>query len=270
MIARVASMPMYDMAETRAAHDSLWAGLARNLRAAGVGEVPDTIVHGRPLGELWDDPGLFFSQCCGYDIVNRYAGTLRAIATPRYAAPGCGGADYASVIIVAQANRASDVREMRGTVCAINGLESHSGMNALRALVAPASRGGRFFSEVKITGTHTASIALVRDGGADVAAIDCVTHALIGRYRGEALAGTRVLGWSDPAPAVPYVTRAGLDEDTLARMPAAIVRTFAEPGLSAARDALFLADIEVLPDTAYGRVSEMQTFAARRGYPELR
>ena len=53
-------------------------------------------------------------------------------------------------------------------------------------------------------------------------------------------------------------------------MRAAIVLTFADPTLSAARDALFLADIEVLPDAAYGRISQTQTSAARRGYPELR
>lgn len=267
---RAASMPMYDMPETRAALDSLWAGLARSLRAEGMREVPDRIVHCRPLRELWDDPGLFFSQCCGYDIVNRCAETLRAIATPHFAAPGCSGADYASTIVITEANQASDIRHMRGAVCAVNGLEAHSGMNALRALVADGNRGGRFFSEVKVTGTHAASLALVQNGEADVAAIDCVTHALIARYRGEALAGTRVLGWSDPGPAVPYVTRSGLDEGTLARMRAALVRTFADPGLVAAREALLLAGVEVLPDAAYGRISDMQAFAASRGYPELR
>jgi ABC-type phosphate/phosphonate transport system substrate-binding protein len=68
---------------------------------------------------------------------------------------------------------------MRGTICAVNGRESHSGMNALRALVAPASHAGRFFAEVKVTGTHAASIAMVQSSAADIAAIDCVTHALI-------------------------------------------------------------------------------------------
>ena len=266
---RVASMPMYDMAETREALDALWAGLARELRSEGLAAVPDSVVHGRPLHELWDDPELLFSQCCGYDIVNRYAGALRPVATPRYAAPGCGGADYASVIVVGEASRANDVREMRGAVCAVNGSESHSGMNALRALVAPVSRGGRFFSTVTVTGTHAASIALVQTGAADVAAIDCVTHALIGRYRPQALAGTRVLGWSDSAPGVPYVTRAEFGEDTLSRMRAAIARTFADPDLAGTREALLLAGVEVLPDGAYRRITKTQELAARRGYPEL-
>lgn len=267
---RVASIPMYDMPETCAALDALWAGLARHLRAEGVGEVPDSLVHGRPLSQLWGDPGLLFSQCCGYDVVNRYAATLSPVATPHYAAPGCAGADYASVIVVGEASPATDVLEMRGAVCAVNGHESHSGMNALRALVTPASRDVRFFAAVTVTGTHAASIALVQAGTADVAAIDCVTHALLSRYRGEALAGTRVLGWSDPAPAVPYVTRIGDGEETLARARAALARTFADPSLAAAREALLLGGIEVLPDSDYRRISEMQERAAREGYPVLR
>ena len=240
---RVASMPMYDMPETCAALDSLWAGLARYLRAEGVGEVPETIVHGRSLNDLWGDPRLLFGQACGYDVVNRYAGTLWPVATPHYAAPGCDGAKYVSIIVVGERCDATDIAGMRGAVCAINGPESHSGMNALRALVAPLSSARRFFSAVKVTGTHAASIAMVRDGVADVAAIDCVTHALIWRYCGDALAGTRVLGWSDPAPAVPYVTRAEYGEDTRARMRAALARTFADVNLAAAREALLLAEI---------------------------
>ncbi|MDD9983028.1 MAG: hypothetical protein OXU81_17015 [Gammaproteobacteria bacterium] len=31
---------------------------------------------------------LFFSQCCGYDLVNRYAGKLQPLATPHYGAEG--------------------------------------------------------------------------------------------------------------------------------------------------------------------------------------
>ena len=267
---RVASMPMYDMPETRAALDSLWRGLARNLRAEGVREVPDAIVHGRPLRSLWDDSRLLFSQCCGYDIVNRYAGTLVAIATPHYAAPGYRDAQYASAIVVRESCGADDIAEMRGTVCAVNGFESHSGMNALRALVAPASHSGRFFSAVEVTGTHAASIAMVRERSADVAAIDCVSHALLARYRGKALDGTRVLGRSEPAPAVPYATRAEIGPDVLARMRAAITRTFTDRDLAVAREALLLADVKVLPDTAYRRISEMQTLAAQRGYPALR
>jgi ABC-type phosphate/phosphonate transport system substrate-binding protein len=110
---------------------------------------------------------------------------------------------------------------------------------------------------------------MVQGGAADVAAIDCVTHALLSRYRREVLVGTRVMGWSDPAPAIPYVTRVALGEDTLARSRAAVARAIADPGLAAAREALLIADVEILPGTAYRRITEFQRSAARRGFAKL-
>jgi predicted nucleotidyltransferase len=54
----------------------------------------------------------------------------------------------------------------------------------LRALVAPLGRNGRFFASVPISGTHVDGIAALTNGQADVTAIDCVTYALLERYRG--------------------------------------------------------------------------------------
>ncbi len=266
----VASMPMYDLPELHQAHDALWATLARNLRREGVSDVPDTLVHDRPLGELWSDPKLLFSQCCGYDLVNRYAGKLQPIAVPHYDAPGCKGADYASVVVVAADSKATDVLQMHGAVCVINGPESHSGMGALRALIAPVSDGGHFFSEVKVSGSHAASLEMVRRGEADVAAIDCVTYALIARHRPAAVTGTRTLGRTYQAPAVPYVARANVDHETVARMRTAVFRTFADSNLAAVRRALLLKAIEDVPLLAYGRIAESWDAAAAHGYPELR
>ena len=267
---RVASMPMYDMPEVRSALDTLWAGLVRHLEGEGIPDVPRALVHDRALAELWNDPYLLFSQCCGFDLVNEYAGRLRPIAVPHYDVPGCKGSDYASMVVVAEDSRATDVLQMRGAVCVINGPESHSGMGALRALVAPVSRDGRFFSEVRMSGAHAASLEMVRRGEADVAAIDCVTYALLARYRPAAVAGTRRLGRTYRAPAIPYVTGGQADPDTLARMRAALFRAFADPHLAAARHALFLKDIEALPLSAYDRIAETRDFAVRHGYPDLR
>ena len=267
---RVASMPMYDMPEVRDALDALWSGLAHHLNREGLAEVPDTIVHDCTLSDLWNDPRLWVSQCCGYDLVNRHARALQPIATPHYAAPDCEGYQYTSVVVVTEDLDATDILSLRGAVCAINGRESHSGMNALRALVAPASHNGRFFSSVKVSGTHAASLEMVGRGAADVAAIDCVTYALVERYRPTLLAGTRRLGTTDRAPGIPYVTRCSEDEQTLARMRNALHNTFADPQLAEVRQALLLNDIEVLPPNAYDRIAEFQVLAARYDYPELR
>ncbi len=266
----VASMPMYDMPEVQGALDSLWAGLVGHLRREGLSAVPDHIQHGRNLADLWNDPDLWFSQCCGYDIVRRYAGKLRPVATPHYGAPECKGCDYASSVVVAEDCEANDVLEMFGAICVVNGLESHSGSNALKALVAPRNRDGRFFSEVKVSGTHVASLEMIRRGEADVAAIDCVTYALLESYRPAALAGIRKLGRTYRAPAIPYVTRWDYDDDRVERLRAGIFNAFADPHLITTRQALYLKNIEALPVSTYRRISEFEDYAERLGYPELR
>jgi ABC-type phosphate/phosphonate transport system substrate-binding protein len=260
---------MYDMSEVRSSLDSLWAGLVLHLKRQGLNDAPSQIQHDQNITDLWNDPDLWFSQCCGYDIVRRYDGILRPVATPHYGAPGCDGCDYASNVVVAEDCEADDVLEMFGARCVVNGLESHSGANALKALVAPRNRNGRFFSSVTVSGTHIASLEMIRKGTADVAAIDCVTYALLESYRPEALAGIRKLGRTYRAPAVPYITRCGVDSEKIERFQTAILNAFADPHLTVTRQALYLKNIEILPVSAYQRIVESEDYAERQGYPQL-
>ncbi len=266
----VASMPMYDMPEVRSILDSLWVGLAKHLKREGLHDVPNHILHDHKLADLWNDPNLWFSQCCGYDIVKRYAGILRPIATPHYGAPGCRSADYASIVVVAEDSKASDVLEMAGVTCVVNGLESHSGTNALKALIAPSNRAGRFFSAVKVSGAHIASLRMIQRGEADVAAIDCVTYALLESYSPAALTGIRKLGRTYRAPAIPYITRWDSDGDRVERQQAAVFNAFADPHLKTVRQALYLKNIETLPVAAYKRIQDIEDKAGRMGYAQLR
>jgi ABC-type phosphate/phosphonate transport system substrate-binding protein len=265
----IASMPMYDIPEVRSALDSFWEGMARNFRREGITEVPEKLVHGRAIRKLWNDPGLFISQCCGYDVVNRYADKLVPLAAPRYGVPECRGYLYASVIVVRDDCVVDDVLKMRGAVCVINGPESHSGMSSLRALVAPFNSEGRFFSQVRVSGSHAESIRILRKGEADVAAIDCVTYALLERYRPAALADLRKLGRTHRAPGIPYVTRASVDAVTKARMRTAIALSFVDPRLADVRQALFLKGIDTVRPAAYRRITVFQERATHYGYPVL-
>jgi ABC-type phosphate/phosphonate transport system substrate-binding protein len=264
-----ASLPMYDLPEVRPALAALWAGLARHLAREGVPDVPRALAYGASLDALWSSPDLLFSQCCGYDLLNGYAGALHPLATPCYSAPGCVGPAYASVVIVAENSPARSLEDLRGGVCAINGWSSQSGMSALRAVLAPLSRDGRFFARIEVSGSHRASLAMVARGEADVAAIDCVVHALLVRHRPVAVAGTRPLGQTPQAPAPPFVTGAAAGDATVARLRTALCRAFDDPALEAARADLLLAGIEVLPLAAYYRIKGFERFAARRGYPVL-
>jgi len=264
-----AGLPMYDPPELHAAVDEWWSGLARALRAAGVADVPDRLDRSRAAEALWDAPDLLLAQSCGYPLMRDWAGRLRYVATPCYAAPGCAGAAYCSWIVVGADSPAQAVADLRGARCSINGRNSHSGFNALRALVAPLARDGRFFGAVAISGSHAESLAQVARGEADVAAIDCVTHALLARCRPAVAARTRILARTAGAPSLPYVTRAAASDDLVARLRDGLAAAFADPALAAARAALLLADLAVIPVEDYAGMLAMAEEAAHRGYREL-
>ncbi len=265
----IASLPMYDFPEVRDALDTIWTGFVRHLAREGLSDVPRHLSHERALHDLWTDPNLYVSQCCGYDLINRYAGKLKPLATPRYTAPGCDACSYSSVVIVGEQSNVTELDQLRGGVCVINGSESHSGMNALRALIAPLNRNGRFFSAVKATGTHFDSITLVSRGEADVAAIDCVTYAILSRYRAHALAGTRTLCYTERAPGVPYVTRADIEGDVFDGLQTASRKAFEDDDVRAAGERLFIDGVECLPLSAYAAISKFEERAVRKGYPAL-
>src|SRR5262249_9485478 len=112
-----------------------------------------------------------------------------------------------------------------------------------------------------------ASLQRAAVGAADVAAVDCVTHALVARYQPAALEGTRVLTRTASTPGLPYVTRGDADDDRIARLRAGIQRAFADPQLESARAALLLTAAYVLPLAAYDRIMAIENAAVAAGYP---
>ena len=252
---RVAALGMYDLAEVRAATDTLWTALARALRDVGFADVPDALERDRALHDQWTDPSLLFAQVCGYPLLRSYARALRVVATPCHAVEGCAPGEYRSAIVVGAGARVDRVEDLRGAVAAINEPTSHSGWNALAAHASPAA-----IARTLLTGSHVASLAAVARGDADVAAIDCVTHALLARHRASALEGTRVLGWTVTAPAPPYVTRAATSDEELTKLRAALASVFddAAPAVARAREALLLTGVRVLPADAYERIAAIE------------
>jgi ABC-type phosphate/phosphonate transport system substrate-binding protein len=215
------------------------------------------------------DPRLLIGQCCGYDLIYGFASSVELVATPRYAAPGCDGANYRSFVLVRHDCKADSLEGLRGSVCAINGFNSHSGTNALRALVAPLSQGGRFFSEVKVSGAHVNSLALLHAGEADVMAMDCVLYALLNRHRPRALDGTRVICWSEPVPAPPFITSAATERELSAKLPEMLAAALSDKASQAATASMLLDGVEFLPLEAYSRIVDVEGSALRHGYKEL-
>lgn len=244
-----ASLPWYDLPEIRAQTDRLWRRIAGTLRSHGLEGVPSRLVRSDAYEALWHSPRFLLGQCCGYDLVLPHAARLQPVATPVYAGSRAAPGRYRSLVVVSEACDAAHLGQLRGLRCVVNGATSHSGMNVLRALLAPLSKQGRFFSDVALSGSHEASIAALGDGSADVAAIDSVVFSLLERHRPAALDGLRVLCETPCAGAPPFVTSAATSPQHVERMRAALGEAMADPELAATRRALQLEGIvEFAPD----------------------
>lgn len=264
----IASLPWYDLRELRTVTDALWQRIAAAAARRGL-TAPTSLCREIDHETQWRSARLLLSQACGYDVVFGHRENLRVVATPRYLAEGCVGARYASWIVVAQHAPARQLVDLRGGVCAANQTTSHSGMNALRALIAPLAGGRPFFREVRWCGAHEQSLGLIRQGLADVAAIDCVTHALLARHRPQALHGTRILASTPPAAAPPFVTSSSTNPATRAALRAALHEVMVDPEAAALRAALLLDGVEELPPDAYAPIAALERDARERGYPTL-
>ena len=233
----MASLPMYDWPEIRAATDALWNGLSRHSGFEG------NLQRGK-YDDLWRNPRMEFSQTCGYPFTHEFKGMMNYIATPHYQAEGCSKADYCSVVF---AREPTPLQDFKGKVPAVNSVESMSGMLALKLVFAPVAKIDDFFAAAVLTGSHLASLAEVREGRADVCAIDAVCVALAKRYRPLALEGLVEIAKSPPVPALPFVTRNG----DINRWREALHKTFADPALAAVREALLLKAFSILPEGSY-------------------
>lgn len=259
---------MYDWPEVRWATDALWSALAAALRDRDLA-APDALDRdtGRYAG--WRDPGLLLSQTCGYPYATALRGVVSIVAAPAYTAEGCAGPTYRSAVVVRADDEARGMPDLRGRRAVFNARDSQSGYSALRALAAPLARGGRFFAEATESGAHAASMQAVADGRADCAAVDCVCWAMAEHYRADLASRLRVLAWSPPAPALPFVTAARRPADEVAAIRAALLDTLADPGTADARRVLFLGGAEPVDDAAYDAVLAMEERAVLAGYPAL-
>ena len=254
----VASLGMYDFPWLHAENDALWAVLRRRLGS----QAPVALDRARELRTIWRDPDLLLGQTCGYPLMTELARTVRVVGTPVYGFAGCDGPRHRSFIVVRADDPATDLADLRGRTAAINGWDSNSGMNLLRAAVAPLATGGCFFSEVIVTGAHLQSLAAVRGRAADAASIDCVTYGLAARYCPDLLAGTRVIAPTQAILGLPLITAKGTSDVLLDALRDGFDRILPWAGLGI----LSLARTSVLD---YAPILALERQAVGLGYPRL-
>lgn len=261
-----AALPMYDCAAVREETDALWRGIRDRLRAAGIA-APEGLCRDVAPDQGWVRPDLVLSQTCGLPFVRRLRGKVRLVGAVDHGLPGIAPGHYCSRIVVRRTDLdrgAAVLADYRGRCCAFNAPDSQSGAGAMRHLVLPLLRQGRFFGQSLQSGGHFASIRAVAEGQADIAAVDAATWRLAERHLPQA-AVLAVLTSSDPTPGLPLITaRDG---------PApALFEAFADAlaALTAAqRDAIGIHRIVPRTGDDFAPIAAWDAEAAASGYREL-
>jgi ABC-type phosphate/phosphonate transport system substrate-binding protein len=260
---------MYAMPELASVTEGWGRGLRRHFGQAGIADLPDHLAMPVDLAQHWLAPDLLFTQTCGYPLTHELSGRVQLVATPSYAATGCDGHTYRSVVIVRDDSGIHELSDLRGKRVAFNSTDSQSGYNTLRKLISPLAQDGKFFAQAIETGAHRQSLAQVRTGAADVAALDCVSLALLERWAPAEMSGIRKLCLTEPAPSLPYITALATSPEILQRLQSGLRAAFDDPLLEAVRADLLLTGFAILPIAAYAPILAMEQAAHRAGYPIL-
>jgi len=201
MIAGFAELPMYPAPEP--IHTAAEAWIAHTLQLLGAQRRP---WRGENLHRLFREPDLLFAQTCGYPLMTGLQDRVRLVGRPDFDLPYCAGGEHHSLLLVRERESRCDLATLRGCRGAANSADSNTGMNLLRHALAPWHLDGRFFTDFAWSGSHRQSLRWLREGRADLIAVDSVTFAYLQFHAAEEIQGVRVLQLSAPSPTLPYIT----------------------------------------------------------------
>ncbi|AIN17782.1 ABC transporter, phosphonate, periplasmic substrate-binding family protein [Yersinia rochesterensis] len=258
------SLPMYGVRPEQDVRP-FWQLLSQQLRRHGVSGVSEQLLWPLDLLQHWRDPTLLLSQTCGFPLVTQLQQQVRLVGVFSYQSPYCSGEYYRSLVVVRDDEQGEQLSDFRHRTVVYNSTNSQSGYNALRVLIAPLAVNGRFFSRRVASGSHYRSIEMIQQRQADIAAIDCVSFALLQRDNPAAVAGLKIIAKTDVAPGLPLITSVTTSEKELIQIRQAIRATVNSPAATSAKAILLINGFSVLPWSAYNVIKQMQEKAAALG-----
>jgi len=266
----VAALPMYNVTPSLARD---WRALLEHVRRHmhpwldARGDALHIVESDTSLTEFWLRNDLLLSQTCGYPLVHALAGRVQLVSTPAFHADGCERGEYRSVLVANRRAGVTSLAACRGLRAAFNNADSNSGMNLLRAAVAPLAEGRDFFASVIETGGHLASLSALQDDHADIAAIDAVTFAFVRDHLPDLAQGVVQLGVTRSAPGLPLIASKRVPQDGVNALAASLHACVADDPALAKR--LKLTGFIQRPLDDYAAILEIETDAAKLGYPRL-
>lgn len=228
---------------------------------AEVGWPQDLLPH-------WRDDQLLLSQTCGYPFVELLP-DVQLVGTFLSSAQGCDGQRYRSWLVARSADENLTLSDFRGRRAVCNSNDSHSGFNSLRYVIAPLAQDGKFFSATRFSGSHRQSLAALRAGEADIAAIDCITWALLRRNFPQELAGLEIIGETPLCAALPLITSAKTDAATLEKLRSALSELTSDKRYQDLLAESLISGFSVSDRAFYDEVREWKDRAAALGVTAL-
>ena len=203
----IAGLPMYDHPELRDAHDRLWAAIRANL---GFG--PERLNNPTDLASFWQSDDLLFGQTCGMPYRTFLHDRVKLVGTPDYGLDGCPPGYYRSGVIVHADSKIGEFGDLAEKRIAYNEALSQSGW---AAIIAEMEYADMRPSSGLQTHAHINSAQAVSKKLADFAAIDAHTWALMCRYQTDLTSTLRVVHWTSPTPALPYICATRFDAQAI-------------------------------------------------------
>lgn len=258
------AFPMYSL--HRPDTDAFLQAISERLAARGMSA--SVVWPQEPLLSHWQRDTLLLGQTCGFPLVTQLP-DVQTVGCFHYAAPGCDGYRYRSLLVTRRENARQTLADFRGRVVACNSVDSQSGYNALRIMVAPLAERGAFFSSVVLSGSHRQSLVAIAQDKADIAAIDCVTWALLQRHEPALLAGLVVIGLSPLAPGLPLISAKQTPTHTLVQLREVLSELVSDPRYRARCDALLITGFSPIAREAYSPLLAWRDEAAKQGVTQL-
>lgn len=259
------ALPMYDVSppETAALGGALCELLAtRGLQAQQIWPQSDLLTH-------WRRDDLLLSQTCGYPLVTQLP-DVQLVGCFHYLAPGCEGFRYRSLLVARDEEHGTSLADFRGRRAVCNSADSQSGYNVLRYLVSQLPGEGRFFAQTPhFSGSHRQSLVALHNRTADIAAIDCVTFALLQRYEPSLLRGLSVIAQSPPAPGLPLMTAQQTSAVTLASIREALQQLVSDARFREICAAALIGGFSVVTRQDYSVLLTWRDEATARGVTQL-
>ena len=153
--------------------------------------MPYELTRNQSIDSLWKSPNLILSQCCGPDLLTGKGAGLSVVARPVFAGLDCAPGSYYSHIVSRTERLISSAR------IAVNSLSSRSGYYGLTEWMLLNKIE---ISAVQVSGSHNASLIMLEQDLADLAAIDAHTLNQL-----EIKLALPIIGKSTDAITPPYV-----------------------------------------------------------------